>query len=436
MALGGGTWLVQNKILPGAYINFIALHRANLIFSDRGFATMPLRLDWGVQGEVMEVTTRDFQRRSKQLFGYDFTHPNLRGLRDLFRNIRVGYFYRLGAGGARAQNDYAIARHNGTRGNTIVISIASNVDDADMWDVLTYFDGALVDIQTVTDMSGLTSNDFVTWKADAVLTAEAGAALEGGISPTITNFSYQQYLDIIEGYNFNAIGCPSNQPGVKLLFSAFTRRMRDEQGVKFQCVTYDNAADFEGVVNILNKVTDEDANEEDLVWWVTGVNAGTAVNRSATNNIYDGEYTVDCDYTHLDFERAIRSGRFAFYRSGSGEMRVLSDINSLVTLSVDKNTDFQYNQTIRVLDQIGNDIAMLFNTRYLGEVPNDEDGHVSLWSDIVKHHEKMQTIRAIQNFNPEDIIVEQGESRRAVFVQDTIMPVNAMSFLYMNVYVS
>jgi len=178
MALGGGTWLVQNKVLPGAYINFIALHRANLIFSDRGVATMPLTLDWGVQGEVMEVTTRDFQRNSKQLFGYDFTHPNLRGLRDLFRNIRVGYFYRLGMGGARAQNDYAIARHNGTRGNDITVSIAQNVDEPELWDVLTYFDGALVDVQAVVNMAALAPNDFVTWKSDAVLMAEAGVPLE------------------------------------------------------------------------------------------------------------------------------------------------------------------------------------------------------------------------------------------------------------------
>jgi len=436
MSLGGGTWLAQNKILPGAYINFIALNRANMVFSDRGVATMPLLSEWGEVDSVIEVTARDFQRHSKRIFGYDFTHPNLRGLRDLFRNIRVGYFYRLGSGGARAQNDYAIARYAGTRGNDITTAIAPNVDEADRWDVLTFFDNALVDVQTVDDAKGLVTNDFVTWKTDATLTAEAGVPLKGGESLTTTNFDYQQYLDKIEGYNFNAIGCPSNDAAVKLLFSMFTRRMRDEQGVKFQCVTYDNAFDYEGVTNILNKVTDEDANEQDLVWWTTGVNAGTAVNRTATNNIYDGEYTVDCDYTQLDYERAIRTGRFAFYRSGSGEMRVLSDINSLVTLTAEKNADFQYNQTIRVIDQIGNDIAMLFNTRYLGEVPNDVDGRISLWSDIVKHHEQMQTIRAIQEFVPEDVIVEQGETRRAVFVEDKIMPVNAMSFLYMAVHVA
>jgi len=436
MSLGGGTWLVQNKILPGAYINFVALNRANMVFSDRGVATMPLLLEWGETDSVMEVTTRDFQRHSKRIFGYDFTHPNLRGLRDLFRNIRVGYFYRLGSGGARAENDYAIARYAGLRGNEITISIAPNVDELNRWDVSTRFDNALVNIQTVDDMAALVANDFVTWKTDATLQAEAGVPLEGGESLTVTNFDYQQYLDKIEGYSFNAIGCPSNEPAVKLLFSMFTRRMRDEQGVKFQCVTYDNAFDYEGVVNIMNAVTNDNANEQDLVYWTTGVNAGTAVNRTATNNIYDGEYTVDCDYTQLDYERAIRAGKFAFYRSGSGEMRVLSDINSLVTLSVTQNADFQYNQTIRVLDQIGNDIAMLFNTRYLGEVPNDADGRISLWSDIVKHHEMLQTIRAIQEFVPEDVVVEQGDNRRSVLVTDTIMPVNAMSFLYMTVMVA
>lgn len=436
MSLGGGKWLVQNKILPGAYINFVALNRANMVFSDRGVATMPLISEWGSEDEVIEVTTRDFQRHSKRIFGYDFTHPKLKGLRDLFRNIRVGYFYRLGTGGERARNDYAVARYAGTRGNNITISIASNVDDITMWDVRTFIDNALVDSQTVVNANALVNNDYVTWIPNVTLQATAGAALIGGASLSVTNLDYQTYLDKIESYNFNAIGCPSNDPAVKLLFSSFAKRMRDEEGVKFQCVTYDNAFDFEGVIDVMNKVTDEDAEGHELVWWTTGIAAGTAVNRTATNNIYNGEYTVDCDYTQRDYERAIQSGKFAFYRSSSSEVRVLSDINSLVTLSAVQNSDFQYNQTIRVLDQIGNDIAMLFNTRYLGEVPNDDDGRISFWSDIIKHHQQLQTIRALQEFMPDDVTVEQGETRRAVLVTDRVMPVNAMSFLYMTVAVA
>jgi hypothetical protein len=53
MALGGGTFLTQNKILPGAYINFISAARASATLSDRGIATMPLIMDWGVQTAVM-----------------------------------------------------------------------------------------------------------------------------------------------------------------------------------------------------------------------------------------------------------------------------------------------------------------------------------------------------------------------------------------------
>ncbi len=48
MALGGGTFAAQNKVLPGAYINFVSAGRADSGQSERGIVTMPLELDWGV----------------------------------------------------------------------------------------------------------------------------------------------------------------------------------------------------------------------------------------------------------------------------------------------------------------------------------------------------------------------------------------------------
>ena len=55
MALGGGTWLTQNKKLPGTYINFVSKVRASVNMADRGYAAMPLDLDWGIEGEVFTV---------------------------------------------------------------------------------------------------------------------------------------------------------------------------------------------------------------------------------------------------------------------------------------------------------------------------------------------------------------------------------------------
>lgn len=51
MALGGGTFLTQNKELPGAYINFVSRTAAAAALSDRGIVTMPLELDWGSPGK-------------------------------------------------------------------------------------------------------------------------------------------------------------------------------------------------------------------------------------------------------------------------------------------------------------------------------------------------------------------------------------------------
>ncbi|WP_418884602.1 phage tail sheath C-terminal domain-containing protein [Anaerotignum propionicum] len=43
----------------------------------------------------------------------------------------------------------------------------------------------------------------------------------------------------------------------------------------------------------------------------------------------------------------------------------------------DKNGDFKSSQVIRVIDQIGNDIAVLFNIRYMGKVQNNELGIIA-----------------------------------------------------------
>ena len=437
MALGGGTFIAQNKVLPGAYINFVSAASASSMLSDRGIATIPLVLDWGAQGAVMELAASDFPANSLKLFGYEYTAPQLKPLRDLFRNVRLAYLFRLGTGGANAENIYAKAKYAGKRGNDLKIVIAANADNASLFDVLTYLGSVLVDSQAVGSATDLTDNDFVTWKTGVTLAQTAGTPLTGGASPAVVNGDYQAYLELIEGYSFNGMGCPSNDSSVIGLFTAFTKRLRDEQGVKFQCVVYspDNNSDYEGVVDITNTVTDDGADAWSTVYWATGVIAGTAVNRSATNRLYDGEFTVDVNYTQAQLENAIKGGKFTFHRVGS-DVRVLSDINSLITVTADKGEVFRENQTIRVIDQIANDIAVLFNTKYLGVVPNDAAGRISLWADIVLHHEQLQEIRAIENFVDSNVTVEQGDTRRSVVVSDIVTIVNAMTQLYMTVMVA
>lgn len=437
MALGGGTFVLQNKELSGAYINFVSAASANPALSDRGIAAMPIDIDWGVDGDVFEVTNDDFQKNSLKIFGYAYTDEKMKGLRDLFLNAKTLYTYRLNSGGTKASNEYAEALYGGERGNSLKIVVKKNADEETMYDVQTVLDTSVVDIQTVKASTDLVANDFVKFKEKALSEEDLTAAkpLTGGTNGTVNGEAHQKFIDLIEPYSFNTLGVITSDETVKSLYAAFQKRMRDEMGVKWQLVIYGKKADYMGTINVKNKVLDAGADAGSLVYWVTGAEAGCAVNKSLQNTKYDGEFTVDTKLTQTQLKQAIKDGEFTFHMVGS-DVRVLEDINSMVTTSDEQGDIFKDNQTIRVIDQIGNDIAVLFNTKYLGVVPNDNAGRISLWSDIVKHHKQLNDIRAIENFSDADVVVTQGNTKKSVVVTDAVTVVNAMSKLYMTVTVA
>ncbi|HBG2020386.1 phage tail sheath subtilisin-like domain-containing protein [Clostridioides difficile] len=436
MALGGGTFVTQNKILPGAYINFISAKRATSSLSDRGIVAMPLELDWGIDEEVFQVTSDDFEKYSTKYFGYDYTHDKLKGLRDLFKNIRLGYFYKLNKG-VKASCSIATAKYSGTRGNDLKVIVTTNIDDNTKFDVVTLLDNKKVDTQIAKVITDLQDNDYVSWKKDATLEASAGLVFTGGANgEAITGTEYQAFLDKIESYSFNALGCLATTTEIKSLFVEFTKRMRDRVGAKFQTVLYKKSdADYEGVVSVENKIKDTELLESSLIYWTTGAIAGCDINKSNTNKRYDGEFDVYVNYTQIQLEEALKTGKFIFHKVGD-EVHVLEDINTFVSFTDEKNDDFSSNQSIRVLDQIANDIATLFNEKYLGEVPNDKSGRISFWNDVVKHHEQLQNMRAIEDFKADDVSVEPGSDKKTVVVSDAVKVISAMSKLYMTVSVS
>lgn len=442
MALGGGIFTAQNKILPGSYINFVSAAKAAAELSERGVAAMPLTLDWGVDSEIFTVTGEQFTKDSMKLFGYSYGDEKLKGLRDLFQNIRIGHFYKVNNGGTKAANTYCTAKYTGTRGNSIKTVIQANEESTEntpLYNVATWFDGTLVDEQTgIPSAADLVDNDFCVWKTDATLALTAGIACTGGTNGTASNENYQTFLDKLESYSFNVVGATVTDETLKKLFASWTKRLRDEAGVKFQCVLYQYAeADYEGVISVDNKVAETSGETDEiaaLVYWVTGAEAGCALNRSLTNATYTGEYTVETDYTQKQLENGMKSGKFMLHRVND-TIRVLTDMNTLTTVTNEKGADFSNNQTIRVLDQIGNDIAALFNTKYLGKIPNDAAGRISLWNDIVKHHQTLEEMNAIESFDPEKVIVAPGDNKKAVVVTDSVTPTSCFEQLYMTVIV-
>ena len=432
MALGGGTFTAQNKKLLGSYINLISAKRTSANAGERGICAVPLCFNWGKSDGIMTVTAEDFQKNALKLFGYSYTADELLKVRELFTGgATKAYIYRLnaGTGAAKAAGTYGTAKWEGTKGNDITIVVSTSIDKPGTYEVLTYFGNIKVDSQLVSSAEQLVDNDYVLYNKNAKLEATAGDKFTGGANATaVTGEDYSKFLAFAEAYRFNVVGTDSTEDTVKALFVAFTKRMIEQVGVKFQCVLYDYAkADHEGVISVRNCA--------DAVMWTIGAECSCTLNQSLTNRTYDGEVDITPVEEQSELEDAVDNGEFVFHKV-EDDICVLEDINTLTTLTEDKNELFQSNQTIRVIFQIANDIAVIFNTKFTGKVQNNLDGRVSLWSNIREHHLSLEKQGAIENFSDSDITVEQGESKKAVVVNDAVTVVNAMEQLYMTVVVA
>ena len=344
--LGGGVFVTQNKVLPGAYINFVNASKATATLGERGTVAIALPLGKNAK-TVIEITRAEFIKDSATILGKEYNAKDVIMLREIFAHANKVYIYDTGDGSATV--------------------------------------------------------------------SEAIAALEP--------------------YDFNILCAYTAEEDDIAQYITSVKSWREDIGKKCQVVVYNQEnPNHEGVINVVSTVSDEGADAHALVAWVAGAQAGCEVNESCTNMLYDGEYTVICNRTQTQLEQCIKDGQIAFHLV-YGDVRLLEDVSSLTETTADKGEDFKYNQTIRVIDQIANDIAKLFNTKYLGKIPNNEAGRVSLWADIVAHHRQLEAIQAIENFDSSLLTVEQGNTKKAVVVNDVITVVNAMAQLYMTVVV-
>jgi hypothetical protein len=435
--LGGGVFVTQNKTLPGSYINLVSASSGISVFGERGTGVLLLPADYGTD-DIVSLTASEFNNSYTEIIGTSSVADNeaYLAINDFFLHGSRLYLATLASDKEYATCSYATATHWGTGGNSLMIAIERDVDNEAAYTVSTYCGAKRVDKQTVVSAAELTDNAYVVFNKSAELKETAGVMLTGGKSEPFDGEALSVALGKLESYSFNAVGLLSKDASMNRLLVEWTKRMRDEVGLKMQCVIYDGEesvkADYEGCVRLKNRLAEGDYMG---VAWVTGAVAGAEVNESLTNTVFDSGLTViDESHTQTELEDCIANGLFTLHRVGD-DWRVLLDINSLTEVSEDKGEIFKDNQTVRVCDRIATDIAELFNTYYLGKVPNDEAGRSPFKSDIAREHSKLADLRAIEDFDSEDITVMQGEKKGSVVVTDCICIASTMDILYMTVRV-
>ncbi len=438
MPLGGGNFTLQNKILPGAYINFVSA-QAGVAAGSRGIVSLPLELPWGADEAIIAMDAADFNRNSLKTFGYYATAPQLLLVREALKRAKTILAYRVNQGGQKAAAAIGglacTAKYTGSRGNDIRVAVVENPDGG--FDIITYLEFEELHRQKVETATAVQPNDFVDFAPEGDLTAAVTAPLSGGTNGETTGGAYAKYLATLEVEGFNTLGYPGTDAETKALFVAFTKRLRDDEGKKVTCVLTGSPADHEGILNVKNGVVLEDGSTippQQAVAWVAGATAGAQINESLTNTAYEGAVDAWPKYTKGQYEAAIRAGEFCFY-GDSGKARVVSDINSLTTFAGGKTQDWAGNRVVRVLDGWGNDIARIFGQSYIGLVTNNDTGRQLFKADLVSLASQYQEIGAISGFSSYDLAIRQGEGKRDVYVECVIQPNDSMEKLYMVAHV-
>lgn len=443
MALGGGKWVVQNKLLPGSYVNFKSQPKITLAFADRGYAAIALPLDWGAENEIVTITGEGIQERCFELLGHAFTDDELRPIRTIMLGAKVLRLYNLNAGGKTAKATIGgltvTARYTGVSGNKIAVAIAKNIDKEESYSVTTQFDGVEVDRQIIKSVGDFKSfedggNKFI--KLEGSISNESATVLTyltGGENGTTKAGAHSDFLYKVQGEYFNDIGYAGTDEEIKRLYEAFAKRMVDEVGYYMQLTVYKSNENHIAISSVDFDCTN-DANKAAGVYWYLGQSAGTQLGTNPAASIYNGEYEFTFLTDKLEAEKAIKDGRLVLHKV-DGKIRLLEDVNTFTNYSKEMNEDWALNEVVRIAFQRAKDITTLFNKYYMQKVLNNADGRDMLWADCVYHAKEVlqNQLGVLEGYAPEDTKVEKGIQKGGVVVYDSITPVTTMNKLYMTI---
>lgn len=437
--MAGGTWVVQDKKLPGFYTKSETEGNSSITLGERGIVTFPMELPWGAEKQLITLTAGE-DTTSK--LGYSILDPEMLPIREAYKEASTTIVYRTNVGvkaSATLGTRTFTAKHSGELGNSISIVIENSVDDPENFTVITLLNGAVVDRQTVTELGQPTANDYVEFGGTGELTSTAALPLTGGTNGTSTNQDHVDYTNAIQVIPFNTIALSTEDATLKSFYVSYVKRMIEDEGKKVQ-VAMNNypTADYEGVISVKNGVVLSDGTVVDSkksVYWTAAATAGAQINEALTYRAYPDAVDTDIKYTRTELEQAVDKGEFVFIPFKDGAV-VQYDINTFTSFTPKKDKRYSKNRVLRVLNGSDNDLKQIFEEFYVGKADNHPDGRNLLKGEYIKYFRTLEGIGAIQNFNPQtDIVISQGTDTDAVYVDRAIQPVDSIDKIYEKVKV-
>lgn len=381
---GGKFDKLAGKVRPGTYMNFESTRSDTVGTSERGTVIIPLlKPSYGPAGSYIELTNAGPDAEYAKL-GYSVydSDPNRQMLliREAFKNASKVLIY-IPKEGTKAvakhelePNLTATAKHGGTRGNALTVTVAANpVGGFDVTvslagNTVAYYEG----LSTVDDLIAQDC-EYVTFTGSGALAAIAAMNLTGGTDATAQNDDLTTFMDTWEKVKFNTVAMPVTDSSMKAAIKTKIKYLRESMGRGVQAVVPDFPADYEGIISIKNgyAIDDDKLSAAEATAWVAGASAGASYVESLTYDAVDGATDLVDALTHEEYVDAINKGHFAFSISEENKVIVEYDINSLTSFKQPKDETYRKNRVVRVMDTFQESIQLNFPPN---KYANDSDG--------------------------------------------------------------
>lgn len=461
--MAGGTWIDQNKVLPGVYINYSSAPSTLASMGERGVVCIPKTMSWGDEEKVIVINdpSECFDK-----LGYDQMSDEMFWLRQILlgTNRTSGaskvLVWRLAVTGAAAATATATdtdtsnsltatATKKGTRGNDISVVITADPDNSSsktIFYVQTLVSGKLVDTQTLkadassVALSGLNDNAWVSFTKTGNAFAASLTLTGGANGTTIASTAFSNFFSAMELESWNVLALGADESTLKSAAALFVKRLSNDEGKKVQAVLYNYpTADNECVVSVYPQHIIDNTNHtftsEEMVCWVAGCTAGANVNESLTYAAHPDAVEINPALTQSQQIDALNAGQFVMFEE-HGDIKNLQDINTFTSFAATKGKQFRKNRVIRVLFGLCNDIYRVFAKYYIGNTPNNESGRNLLKAEILNLLNHYQGNQAVQNVVVDDVVVSAGAESDSVLIEVYVQPVDSIEKIYVNITIS
>lgn len=484
--MAGETWRIQNKVRPGVYINVKG--------DDKPVLTTPLGrllmfqnkpLGWGKKGIIELTATSDFTA----LTGHSNTDEVLAPVYEALKNAETVLLLNDFDGGAKSTSTkegvYTVnAKYEGEQGNNISVSFAPSplVGGANTRDVTvtTIFGTKQVDQVKITlplpkadaiAAAGLTKedqlevhNDYVdiTFGTPAEVTKELNAkgdyplytAIFNGLTQNAVNVTLaggsngtNKVVDDMNDYLENEFYTVATTAGwdessnIHKLLVEEIKLLRENVGIKVRAVVPNSTGvvyNYEGVSTVLNGYVLNDGTvitPNIAAARFAGMSASATPDQALTYTQLDDAAEAKPKLNNDKTIEALNAGQIVFTTRAGSRVVIEQDINSLTKFTSTKPKDFSKNRIIRTLDEICTNTTQTFETSFLGKVSNNEYGRDLFKANRVSYLSDLETRNIIRDFDPNDLILAQGNDKDAVSMELYVTPVDAMEKLYVNLVV-